>query len=163
MNRFDKFLAGHFLSAVMLILATCYSYAQEVKQVDLRYLIEKANDGFADLRGKPLPSFPDNWSSRVRLTGSNNCYIDWTKQPSHLTVSLNCLMLTTTDVSEAQKLYLRLIDLAVGIEPGWVQVHEAPSHEDNHRDIVVLGNKMNADGDVNRSVTVKYDNLKSGK
>ena len=72
-------------------------------------------------------------------------------------------MLTTADVSEAQKLYLRLIDLAVGIEPGWVQVHEAPSHEDNHRDIVELGNKMNSDGDVNRSVTVKYDNLKSGK
>lgn len=163
MHSMNKHLMATFLSAVMLALATCYSYAQD-QEVDLRYLIEKeAPIGFADVRGKQLPSYPENWHSHVYLTGSDGCYVDWEKGPSHRTASLDCLMLTTRDESEARKLYLRLIDLAVGVEPKWSQVYEPPSHKDNQRSIVELGNKMNPDLDVNRSVDVSYDKLKSGE
>jgi hypothetical protein len=36
---------------LMLTLAACCSYAQEVERVDLSYLIEKAANGFWEIRG----------------------------------------------------------------------------------------------------------------
>jgi len=145
-----------YVLILMLTLAAGCSCGEEVERVDLSYFIDKAASGFTDIRGNARDS--TDWDTLVLLSGAKDCYIDWTKRPSQTNPSFHCLMLDTGDPGEARRLYLRLIDLAAGMEPGWKQVREAPSHEDDFRSIA----EFTPRDTVNRQVDVQYSKVTSG-
>ena len=163
----DRKLLALVLTTVGIVLSACCSYAKDNggETADLSYIIDQAKDGFAGLRGRAWDKkWGDIWSSSIDLTGAEGCTVDWTKKGKFGPVSspyFSCVMLITSREADAQREYLRLIDLAVSREPNWKQVYEPPSHKDNNRGLIELGGMEGKR--VKREFHVSYDKHDQGK